>query len=355
MPSLLLSQYPTTTRRLSQDLGVPDDCIRESRGREPERLHAHTPYLLGACHDSSEHAICSMLEPHGRVLTEMCRELGESATLGLADLSSELRRYGLAGVGAGADLTRKRRAAPSFLAPTGGRARRSPALGALYSGRIGRFVEAVQEHQTNMLAYHQATRKGASADAAAVAEARSKLVRSGSDLNQRFALELDATTRRLRPRQRTLMSDRHQMPELVRKPNSVAQLNVGSHIEASRLVQLSRNTRIVGRTVVIVDLGLRADEVFEAYEAGEDWQRKAVVESAGFILSAVEGTLLTRAALISLQVILAPTPAGWALILGTGLAATAFVASGSSLADHFAKYVAELSFDAFHSHRTPSP
>lgn len=328
MPSLPLSQYPTTTRRLSQDLGVPDDCIRDSRGREPDRLLSHMPYLLGACHDSSEHAICSMLEPHGRVLTEMCRELGESATLGLADLSSELRRYGLAGVGAGAEL---------------------------YSGRIGRFVEAVQEHQTNMLAYHRATRKGASADAAAVAEARSKLVRSGSDLNQRFALELDATTRRLRPRQRTLMSDRHQMPELVRKPNSVAQLNVGSHIEASRLVQLSRNTRIVGRTVVIVDLGLRADEVFEAYEAGEDWQRKAVVESAGFTANVAAGIVLTRSALTALGVILAPTPVGWVLLLGTSLAAVGYVVSGSTLADLFAKYVAGRSVDLIRSHRTPAP
>jgi hypothetical protein len=131
MPSLLLCQYSTTRQGLSQELGVPDDCIRDSRGREPERLHSHMPYLLGACHDSSEHTVCSMLEPHGRVLTEMCRELGESATLGLADLTSELRRYGLAGVGAGADLTRKRRAAPSFLDPHGGRAGRSPALGAL--------------------------------------------------------------------------------------------------------------------------------------------------------------------------------------------------------------------------------
>ena len=206
-----------------------------------------------------------------------------------------------------------------------------------------------------MLAYHRATRKGASADAAAVAEARSKLVRSGSDLNQRFALELDATTRRLRPRQRTLMSDRRQMPELVRKPNSVAQLIVGSHIEASRLVQLSRSTRIVGRTVVIVDLGLRADEVFDAYEAGEDWQRKAVVESAGFTANVAAGIVLTRSALTALGVILAPTPVGWVLLLGTSLAAVGYVVSGSTLADLFAKYVAGRSVDLIRSHRTPAP
>jgi hypothetical protein len=205
-----------------------------------------------------------------------------------------------------------------------------------------------------MQAYHRATRKGASPDAAAVAEARSKLVQSGSDLNQRFALELDATTRRLRPRQRTLMSDRRQMPELVRKPNSVAQLNVGSYIEANRLVQLSRNTRIVGRTVVIVDLGLRADEVFEAYEAGEDWQRKAVVESAGFSAGVYAGTLLTRTALTALGVILAPTPVGWVLLLGTGLAAVGFVVSGSALADLLAKEVAGLGFDTFAGRKTPS-
>ena len=328
MPSLLLCQYSTTTRRLSQELGVPDDCIRDSRGREPECLHAHTPYLLGACHDLGECGICSMLEPHGRMLSKMCHDFGESTTLGLADLTSELRRYGVAGVGAGANL---------------------------YSERIAQFLNAVEEHQGNMLAYHRATRKGFKSDTVAVAEARGKLVHSGSELNRRFALELDAAARRLRPRQRTLMSDRKQMPDLVSKPRQASRLNVGSHIEASRLVKLSMNTRCIGRMAVVVDLGFRADEVFEAYQGGEDWQRKAFVESAGFAAGAYAGTLLTRSALTSLEVILSPTPVGWVLILGTGLAAVGYVVSGSTIADVFAKYIAGLSFDTFHSHRTPSP
>lgn len=328
MPSLLLCEYPTTTRRLCQDLGIPDDCIRDSYGREPERLHAHTPYLLGACHDLGEQGICSMLEPHGRVLSDMCRDFGESTTLGLADLTADLRRYGMAGVGAGANL---------------------------YSERIAQFLDAVEKHQGNMLAYHRATRQGLKSDTAAVAEARDKLVHSGSELNRRFALELDAAARRLRPRQRTLMSDRKQMPELVSKARQASQLNVGSHIEASRLVELSKNTRCIGRMAVVVDLGFRADEVFEAYQAGEDWQRKAVVETAGVAAGVYAGTLLTRSALTAIGVVLAPTPVGWALILGTGLAAAGYVVSGSSLADLSAKYVAEHGFDAFAARRAPSP
>ncbi len=59
---------------------------------------------------------------------------------------------------------------------------------------------------TSFERYHRATHKGARNDTAAVTEARSNLVRSGSDLNRRLALELDASTRPLR--QRTLTSDR---------------------------------------------------------------------------------------------------------------------------------------------------
>lgn len=320
MPSLLLCRNPTASDSLCRDLGIPEGCIRDSRGGELEVLRSHTPYLLGACHDPGEHAVCSMLQPHGQLLTEMCFDFGASTTLGLADLTGELRRYGVAGVGAGADL---------------------------YSGRIDQFVDAVREHQRNMVTYHQATRKGAANTKAALAEAHGKLVQSGSELNQRFARELELSTQRLRPRQRTLMSDRRQMPELVRKEHKVARLDVGSQIEAHGLVDMSRHTRLVGRTMVIVDLGLRADEVLEAYESGDDWQRKAFVESAGFAASVAAGRILTGAALATLDVMLAATPVGWVVILGAGLVAAGVIVAGSSIADYGVKYVAGVGYDFF--------
>ncbi|WP_018913840.1 hypothetical protein [Thiomonas sp. FB-6] len=137
------------------------------------------------------------------------------------------------------------------------------------------------------------------------------------------------------------MSDRRQMPDLVRKEHKVARLDVGSQIEAHGLVDMSRHTRLVGRTMVIVDLGLRTDEVFEAYESGDDWQRKAFVETAGFAASVTAGRLLTAAALGTIEVMLAATPVGWVVILGVGLAATATVVAGSSIADYWGKQFAQ--------------
>ena len=328
MPSLLLCRNPTATDSLCRDLGIPEDCIRDSRGGQPEVLRSHSPYLLGACHDPGEHAVCSMLQPHGQLLTEMCFDFGASTTLGLADLTGELRRYGVAGVGAGADL---------------------------YSERIDQFVDAVREHQRNMVAYHQATRKGAANNKAALAEAHGKLVQSGSDLNRRFARELELSTQRLRPRQRTLMSDRRQMPDLVRQQRRVARLDVGSQIEAHAIVGLSRSTRFVGPTMVMVDLGMRVDDVFEAYESGDDWQRKAFVEAGGFTASFTAGRLLTGAALGTIEVMLAATPVGWIVILGVGLAATAAIVAGSSGADYLGKQIAASLYDFSTNRAAPSP
>ncbi len=320
MPSLLLCDYPTDTRSLCRELAIPDDCIRCHRGREPRSLSARVPYLLGACHEPWELDVCARLEPPGRMLTELCFDFGAPATLALSEIRQDLQRYGgyaLTGLGSGA---------------------------ALYSSRISRFLEAMHEHQRNMLAYHRATRPGYVADTAAAAAAHSDLVRSGHELNRRFALELEAATNRLRPRQRTYTSDRRQMPELVRRARRAKQLDVRSPIEATQLVELARAAKYVGRGVVAVDLGMRVNRVHEQHEARGDWQRSAVTEAAGFVISGMAGVALTGAAVQTLNVIALATPAGWVLVLG-GAALAGVITAGSILAGTGTEYVAGSIYD----------
>lgn len=101
----------------------------------------------------------------------------------------------------------------------------------------------------------------------------------------------------------------------------------------------------VVRTAASLDLC--ADEVFEAYESVDDWQRKASVESAGFAASFFAGRVMTGAALGTLEVLLAATPVGWVVILGAGLVAAGVIVAGSSIVDYGVKYVAGVGYDFF--------
>lgn len=328
MPSLLLCPRTTDVQSLSRDLGIPDDCIRCDRGLTPRDLSPRVPYLLGACHDLGELSVCSMLRPQGPMLTELCFDFGGPSTLALAEITAELRNYGsrgLSGIGAGAGL---------------------------YSSRIENFVEAMRKHQDNMLAYRRATHAGDLADAAETAAARSRLVQSGSELNRRFAAEIAISTQRLRPRQRTLMSDRRQMPEIVGRTRKAARLDVASYIEAGELVTLARSTRRIGPWLVAIDLGIRADDVFDDYNAGRDWQRAALTEVSGAVAGAGAGALLTGAAAQALSAIAVLTPAGWALIFG-GVVLAGVIVGGSTAADRAANHAVGSVYDMFAKQQLP--
>lgn len=303
MPTLLMCPATADAESLKVFHRVPDGGLRDRWGQEPRVLAPGVPYLLGSDAGFDESLYCTELEPWGSLLCDICQDFGCAATLGLAEISSDLRRY------ASGEM-------PWMAAAAG-----------VYEERIGSFSTAMKRHQEAIVAYHGATRHGAPKNLSKVA-ARDELLRSGFDLRERFYHELHSVTRNWYPRPTMLVSGSMRVPDRVRHSPKLSRLDVASKAELSRLVELARHTKYVGRGLVAIDLGMRANRVQEAYEGGGDWHRQAFVEAAGFGFGFGAGTVLTAATGSALELIVLATPAGWALIVG-GLAAVGVVAVGS--------------------------
>ncbi|XQF92801.1 hypothetical protein ACOBV9_17915 [Pseudoalteromonas espejiana] len=72
--------------------------------------------------------------------------------------------------------------------------------------------------------------------------------------------------------------------------------------------------------VIGIDAGLRADSVYNEYKAGEDWQRKAVVETTGFGLGTAAGAYAGGATITAgVGIAIAMGPVGWVILIGVGL------------------------------------
>jgi hypothetical protein len=319
MPTLLMCPATADVESLKRFHRVPDGALLDRWGQEPRMLAPGVPYLLGSDAGFDESLYLSELWPCGPLLCDMCQDFGCAATLGLADISFDLRRHtsgGLSFAGAMADV---------------------------YQERIGRFSKAMEQHQQAIAAYHRATRPGAPKSLSKVA-ARDALLRSGAELRANFHHELERVTRNWYPRSSMLVSGSTRVPDRVRHSRKLSRLDVASKAQLSRLVELARNAKYLGRGLVLIDLGRRALNVHEVYEAGGDWQRQAFVESVGFGLGVGAGRGLATGAATVLEAIVVLTPAGWALI-AAGLAAPGVVAAGSMAISSLGEYEAGILYD----------
>jgi len=60
----------------------------------------------------------------------------------------------------------------------------------------------------------------------------------------------------------------------------------------------------------VLDAGLRVNSVYQHHQAGKDWKREAVVQSAGFTMGLTAATLLISAIAVA-------TPLGLVLVIAT--------------------------------------
>ena len=303
MPTLLMCPNGSDLPSLTRFHDVPEGSLLDRWGREPRSLSPRVPYLLGSDHGGDELDYCRMLEPHGGLLCDMCQDFGGAATVGLAEISADLRSYlsrGESVVGAAAGV---------------------------YATRVARFAEAMERHQRAIEEHFRATHPGAPKTLSSRAT-REALLRSGAELSRMFRHELALVTKGWFPRSRMLVSGGAQVPDRVRHSPKISRLDVATRAVASKLVEWGHYARYLGRGLVVVDLGRRAQNVYEVQQSGGDWHRQAFVETGGFGAGLGTGVALTGVTMAALEIVVAATPVGWVLIVGS-LAVAGIVAGGS--------------------------
>ena len=304
MSHLILSSFSHDARSAARELGVPDDFIQCREQGTARVLHAHTPYLLGSRMEPADWRVLTTLAPWSvaQPLTRLCTTCGCDTTLALAELIDDLQAmepYSLSAAGAAASA---------------------------FTSRIDRMRGAVGNYQSAMLQYWEAAR-WRTPDASGAALARQRMEQAGKALGQGFATELRASSRHMALGHRELLHRDGQTPLRVRKARNFAQLNVMSSFEASRLARLARCARPLGPGVMAFDFAWRAIDVRNEYRAGGDWERKAIVDGAGFTAGALGSSVVVWAGMGALPLAVAATPMGWVLIVGSlGVVAAATIA-----------------------------
>ncbi|MCF6325449.1 MAG: hypothetical protein L3J89_14220 [Gammaproteobacteria bacterium] len=121
----------------------------------------------------------------------------------------------------------------------------------------------------------------------------------------------------------------------------IKRLELSSNIEARAIGQFSKAAKVIGKGIIVLDLGVRAYDVNNVREAGGDWERAAFVESFGFAASIGAGSFGIA---IGAATFLAMTPVGWVAIIVTTAAASLWMNGkgkelGNSIYDDVKKFM----------------
>lgn len=118
-------------------------------------------------------------------------------------------------------------------------------------------------------------------------------------------------------------------------------LSITNSKQVSTLSNYAKHARLGGSALIIVDAGLRVNKVRSARAQGQDANRVAITEGAGFVASTAAG-IFTAKAVIGLGIALSVTPLGLFVLIGVGLTAGYYA---STTADEKTKQWAGNEYD----------
>ncbi|WDE03698.1 hypothetical protein SG34_020265 [Thalassomonas viridans] len=172
------------------------------------------------------------------------------------------------------------------------------------------------------------------------------------ELNTKFGTELNKYMGSAKASGRgTVWSSSERGINIAKSARNVKSLDLSSTRSFEIIKRFEKIARRGGKGIILFDAGFRADDVYDDYVAGEDWQRRAVVETAGFGLSTAAGAWVGSAVTTTaVSILMVSTPLGWAFVIGAGLTAGYAAAKtgdwvGKGLAGNI--YDASSAFDWF--------
>ena len=205
---------------------------------------------------------------------------------------------------------------------------------AVYGARASGFREALLHYHEVLDSLFNHTRVGRGASKARGAMRRD--VRAAFDLlNDRFHHELKRLNA---PSNSPLSSSRQGIIIAERRRTQYSKIEVTNSYDQSRMARLAGAARVAGPGLIALDLSLRVATVHNERASGGDWQREAVVQSAGFGAATGTGVLVglgAKAALVSAKIGLMATPVGWVAVIGTAAVVGYGLATGMDKGSQF--------------------
>jgi len=143
------------------------------------------------------------------------------------------------------------------------------------------------------------------------------------ELNAKFGVELNKYMGNVKASRRgTVWSNPERGINIAKGARNVRPLDLSSTRAFEIIKRFEKVANVGGKGIIMFDAYLRVDSVYADYTAGKDWQRSAVMETAGFGFGTAAGIYVgTNVVTAALGVTLLATPVGWFFVIGAGLAA----------------------------------
>lgn len=163
------------------------------------------------------------------------------------------------------------------------------------------------------------------------------------EFNSKFQAEINKYLNRVKNKKGTVYTNAESGINKAKSSRTIKPIQFTSTTDFQNLRSFETGANILGKGLIVLDAGIRAGNVHTDYVSGENWQKRAAVESAGFGLGTAAG-LATGAAVIKagLGIALLATPAGWIFIIGASIGAGIIAAK---LGDDLGKFAANQAYD----------
>ena len=207
--------------------------------------------------------------------------------------------------------------------------------------RLSNFAKAAKELQEAL----EDVRKGVKAKLpkAKMIKLEQRVHALSKDFNHKFQTEINKFIGRVKSKKGTVYSDSERGVNKAKSGKGVKPIQFTSTKAFNNLRAFEKSANVLGKSLIVLDAGLRADKVHDDYLAGRNWQKRAAVEAAGFGL-ATAGALWVggQAVTAGLGIAMLATPVGWVFIIGSSIAVGIVAAKGG---DAIGKWSANSAFN----------
>ncbi|MGB2222753.1 hypothetical protein [Neptunomonas phycophila] len=301
MSEILLCNQSLSSQGFKSQCGIDIDQITAFSCEKPTMAAANTPYMVGNSQSNASQAILGRLStvPVAKELTNLSLSFGGDNVVALAEITANLQEYNIGLMGASTSV---------------------------YSSRVEGFAGSVKAYQSALMEYRQAVMSNSLMKAAE----KQKALLAFQKMQSQFHNELKVVAGKVKARRGTPLTSAERAINIARSSRNVAKLNVTGQVQANNLVKFTKQAKLLGNGLAVIDFGGRVGSVHNSYQAGGHWERDLFIESSSFAASAIAGTVAVNVGSAALTLLMVATPVGWVgLIIGG--AAVAASAAGASI------------------------
>ena len=186
--------------------------------------------------------------------------------------------------------------------------------------RMSNFGKALLSYQNALINVRLAAKSGAKKTE--LLKLGNKVKFAHDSLNKQFLKELTHYSGRVKSSKGNIWSNPERGINIAKSGRNSSKLQLTSLANIRSVRALEVGSDVIGKKIIAIDASVRFNNVRNAKSNGKDWQKKAVMEVAGFGASNAAGAWTTaKVVTAGMGIALAAGPLGIVVLIGVGLGA----------------------------------